>query len=274
MVDEHSYRRTIAVGGVFGTVEVWPARDRPQLLMRVLLPRYEPLMQVVERIRRIFDLGADPLQIRRFLQHQDAFATLLGAHPGLRVPGAWDPLEIAVRAVLGQRLVAVDPPAVIRRIIDAWGTPVSVGIEGLSHLFPTADTLADAQLEGVGVPTEKATTIRLLANASVSGRFDSSSYSDLGELLEHLRAIPGLDDETAGYIAMRGFGEPDALCDAALLLRKVRMPATHAGGRLLEWPEVFEKCRPWRAYAAMLLETAITGPGGRPRKPVMNRSVG
>jgi AraC family transcriptional regulator of adaptative response / DNA-3-methyladenine glycosylase II len=102
-VDGDCYRRTIRLNSVAGVIELRRVENEAYLLMHVWLPSYEGVMQVAERARRIFDLGADPLQIAEHLRRCPALADALAAAPGLRVPGAWDGFELAVRAVLGQQ---------------------------------------------------------------------------------------------------------------------------------------------------------------------------
>jgi hypothetical protein len=118
-----TYRRTIEVGGALGAVEVWPAPGEAHLLARIDLPHPSDLLGVVERLRRLFDLGADPREITSHLGRSPTLATRVGKVPGLLLPGAWDPFELAVRAVLGQQVSVsaatrrddVEEPVVRRR---------------------------------------------------------------------------------------------------------------------------------------------------------------
>ena len=252
-IDDRTYRRSIKVGQAVGTIEISPSADLPQLDMRVRLPRYDGLMSIVERSRRMFDLGADPIQILRRLETQEWLRGRCAARPGVRVPGAWDALEVVVHAALGQTLERLDSSVLVQRIIETWGTPIEQAVDGISHLFPTAEVLAKAALEAVGLSPKQAGVIRAFAEMARRG-FSSHSYRDLASLDEKIRSIPGLDYEAAGYIAMRGFGEPDAAYMCALVEKEVTaMPSVTGDCTAGHALQHLDECRPWRAYALMLL---------------------
>jgi AraC family transcriptional regulator of adaptative response / DNA-3-methyladenine glycosylase II len=194
-VQDDVYRRTILIEGMPGTIEVWPADNQPCLLMRVRLAGYEHLRHVVERVRRVFDLGADPLQITTHLRRSPVLRPLVDAHPGMRIPGAWEAFELAVRAVLGQQVTVRGATTLAGRLVQAFGTPIASGIAGLSHVFPQPEVLAEADLARIGLPRARAATIRALA-AAVS----------LGGL--SLDAALGLDDAVSRLRAVRGIGAP------------------------------------------------------------------
>lgn len=211
-------------------------------------------MFVVERIRQIFDLGADPLQIASHLALDPRLAPMLAAQPGLRVPGVWDPFELAVRAVLGQQLTYVDPKSVITRLVKTYGRPLrSPPQPDLTHLFPTPEILAHADLSSIGLPPSRAATLRALARAAAAGHLKGLPCRSLEELLARLCTIHGLGQRRANYIALRAFGEPDAFPSDDRGLR-----LAHAGRGLpplaaAEFLHIAAAWRPWRAYAAMHL---------------------
>src|SRR5262249_24143696 len=137
VVDGDSYRRSIDVAGARGYIELRPVTGEPELLMRVYLSRYDGLIQIVERARRIFDLGADPLQISEHLGRSRSLRSVLRLTPGLRVPGAWDGFELAVRAVLGQQVSVGRATALAGRLVESFGESFDqVAGEGVTHLFP------------------------------------------------------------------------------------------------------------------------------------------
>src|SRR5581483_755815 len=154
-VDATSYRRTIEVDGVAGAIELRPAPRAPHV---ELVVHGLPSLATVERARRIFDLDADP----------QAIARILGRRAG-RVPGAWDPFELSVRAVLGQQVTVRAATTLAGRLVAAFGRPASGLGAALSHLFPRAADLADADLGRIGLPRARAATIRALAAAVASG---------------------------------------------------------------------------------------------------------
>jgi AraC family transcriptional regulator of adaptative response / DNA-3-methyladenine glycosylase II len=267
VVEDEFYRRTIQIDGVVGAIEVWDQPSLVRLAMRVILPRYDCLMRVVQRARRLFDLGADVLHIGRHLAQDARFAKMVAERPGLRAPGAWDGFELAVRATLRQQLTVVDAPAFADRLVLTFGRSVQTPIRGLSHLFPTPAILAEANLANLGIPAEQAETISSLARAVSARKLTFDCYRSLEDTLSRLCAFPKLDGGVASYIAMRGLGEPDAFPYTDLGLRR----ALGAPGRAVSPAEllrIFEKFRPWRAYAAMHLWAATE----QARRPI--RSLG
>jgi AraC family transcriptional regulator of adaptative response / DNA-3-methyladenine glycosylase II len=261
VVEGDAYRRTIEVNGAPGTIEVRPGASSgaPHLLMRVNLPGYEGLIHVVERVRRFFDLGADPLRITDHLRRSRQLRKLVDARPGLRVPGAWNGFELAVRAVLGQQVTVQGATTLAGRLVQAFGTPVEAAGEGLTHLFPRPDTLADADVSRIGLPRARAATIRALAAAVCRRQLVLDAPQGLDDAIARLCTIPGLGSWTAHYIAMRAFVEPDAFPATDLGLRRALANGTglpSAKGLT----QMAEAWRPWRAYAAMYLWAARTVP--------------
>src|SRR5215470_5976131 len=171
--------------------------------------------------RRIFDLGADPLQIAEHLRRCPALADALAAAPGLRVPGAWDGFELAVRAVLGKQTSAALASTLAGRLAQAFGAPLP-GYENLAltHLFPQPKALAEADLRVIGITEARANTIRALASRVARRELELNPSQGRDEAISRLRAIPGIDDWTANYIAMRALGETDAFPSDDLGLRR------------------------------------------------------
>jgi AraC family transcriptional regulator, regulatory protein of adaptative response / DNA-3-methyladenine glycosylase II len=261
-IEDDCYRRTIEINDRTGEIEVRPASGEPLLRVRVILPSYEQLMLIVERVRRMFDLGADPLQIASHLAQDARLGNLLQARPGLRVPGVWDTFELAVRAVLGQQVTFVDAEPVIARLVRTFGAPIKATTLKLTHVFPKPEVLAAANLSRIGIPAARAETLRAVARAMCDGKFNLAASKSLDEVIRGLCTIPGLGHRRANYIAMRAFGEPDAFPSSDLGLRRVLTT-----GRILLSEEEFiiagQRWRPWRAYAAMHLwaADALKSPG-------------
>ena len=254
-IEDKCYRRTVELGGRAGEIEVRPHPNEPLLRVRVTLPSYEQLMLVVERVRRIFDLGADPLQITSHLSRDSRLGEMLRARPGLRVPGAWDAYELAVRALLGQQLTFVDGKAIIARLVRTFGRPIKSSAPKLTHLFPRPEVLAAANLASIGIPPARAETLRALARATCQGKLDPANCKSLDDVISRLCAIHGMGRRRADYIAMRAFGEPDAFPSGDLGLRR-----SLASSRTLMSEDEFlhfaENWRPWRSYAAIHLWAA------------------
>jgi AraC family transcriptional regulator of adaptative response / DNA-3-methyladenine glycosylase II len=246
-VADDCYRRSVRVDGQIGHLAVShvPARSALALDVRCAAPR--ALLRIVERVRRLFDLAADPAVIADHLGSDGLLARPLAAHPGIRTPGAWDGFEVAVRAILGQQVSVRAATTIAGRIAAMFGGAISEH-DPIDRLFPTPAELASAPLERAGVMPSRATTIRTLARRTVEGalRFDTTEAE--ASTLAALRTIPGVGDWTTQYIAMRAFNTPDAFLSGDLILRRA------AGGlsaRALE--RRAEAWRPWRAYAVMLL---------------------
>jgi AraC family transcriptional regulator of adaptative response / DNA-3-methyladenine glycosylase II len=258
VVDGDVYRRTIGTTASAGEIEVRHVHGERHLLMEIRLPTHDDLLQVVERARRLFDLAADPLPITRQLRRQPELRAAVDARPGLRVPGAWDGFELAVRAVLGQQVTVAGATTLAGRLAAAFGTPVQTHGAGLAMLFPTAPVLADADLTRIGMPRTRAATIRALAAAVASGTLRLDAALGLEDAVARLAAIPGIGEWTAQYIAMRALGEADAFPASDLGLRQ----ALGNGAGPLAAREVqgcAEAWRPWRAYAAIHLWASLEG---------------
>jgi AraC family transcriptional regulator of adaptative response / DNA-3-methyladenine glycosylase II len=263
-VEDDCYRRTIEIGDIVGAIEVWHEAHHARLSMRVIISNCDCLMQVVQRARRMFDLEADTVHIEQHLSQDARLARMLAERPGLRLPGAWDGFELAVRAILGQQLTVVDTPVLAQRLVRAFGRPVQTPIHGLSHVFPRPEILAEANLTNIGVPADQAATICSLAHAVLAGKLAFNSSKSLKGALSRLHGHPGLNESVASYIAMRSCGEPDSLPHTDRGLRQ----ALATDGRPVSPAEllrIFRTFKPWRAYAAMHFSAAMQK-SGRPTR--------
>ncbi len=266
-----AYSRTIAVAGVVGTIAVAPAPGRDALRVTIRFPRLDALPAIIARIRRIFDLAADPVAIDAQLARDPMLGLLVATRPGLRVPGAWNGFEIAVRAILGQQITVAAATRLAGKLVATFGERLAGdGLPGLSHVFPPPARLAGVDIAAIGMPRARAVAISGLAAAAAAdpGLFDPSR--DLGEAVARLCALPGIGEWTAQYIAMRGLRETDAFPAADIGL--LRAMANERGSR--PTPQQLlaraEEWRPWRAYAALHLwaaEGAAAQIAGRRKRP-------
>jgi AraC family transcriptional regulator, regulatory protein of adaptative response / DNA-3-methyladenine glycosylase II len=242
-VDRSGYRRTIAINGKAGSIAIAPVEGAPVLSLEVRFADANMLLSIVERAKRMFDVAADPAVIAEQLSVDPLLRRACSAHGGIRVPGAWDPFELAVRAILGQQISVRAATTIAGRVASRWGSPAATG-NGLDRLFPSPAQLQDARIEDAGVIASRAGAIRALARAVCSGTltFDGPAVVDA------LRAIPGIGEWTAQYVAMRALNEPDAFPSGDLVLRRM---AGNCSARELEARS--ECWRPWRAYAVLLL---------------------
>ena len=246
------YRRTVAIGGARGVVAISPAPGGNALAATIRIDDVSALAAVVARLRRLFDLDADIAAIDGHLAADPLLAPLVGRRPGLRVPGAWDGFELAVRAVLGQQISVAAATTLAGRLAAALGRPLPEGGDAPRLLFPTPGAVAGSDLAGIGLTGARARALRGLAAAMNDDPRLLDSGATLDAAVARLSALPGIGPWTAQYIAMRVLREPDAFPASDLGLRKAM--ATAAGlpdpVRLLATAETW---RPWRAYAAMRL---------------------
>jgi AraC family transcriptional regulator of adaptative response / DNA-3-methyladenine glycosylase II len=268
VVSGNSYARSIALGGNSGVVMVTPA-DNNRVDVAVRFPDMAALPQIIARVRRVFDLAADPDAIGAHLSLDPMLASLVAARPGLRVPGAWDGFELAVRAILGQQITVLAATKLLGRLVQQYGAPLPAAMtegEGLSHLFPSPARIAGADVAMLGMPAARAMAVSSLAQAISVDPAIFGRGASLEEAIAKLRSLPGIGEWTAQYIAMRELREPDAFPAADIgLLRAM----TGADGRRPSPARLLsraERWRPWRAYAALHLWAAGTRPAAGSRK--------
>jgi len=257
-VEGDSYARTFALAGVHGIVRVEPdARDA--LAATISVAQLAVVPELLARLRRMFDLAADPHAIGRQLASCPRLAPFVRARPGLRVPGAWDDFELSVRAVLSQQNTVTAAVSLAAKLIARHGAPLALedaARSGLTHLFPTAAALASADLTGLGMPGARARALGSLAAAVARDPQLFDRRSALPETIARLRALPGVGEWTAQYIAMRALREPDAFPSGDVAL--MRALADEHGERpsARELLAYAERWRPFRAYAAQHLWAA------------------
>jgi AraC family transcriptional regulator of adaptative response / DNA-3-methyladenine glycosylase II len=172
----------------------------------------------------------------------------------LRVPGTWDGFELAVRAILGQQVTVRGATTLIGRLVARFGDCVVDDPNAdVTHAFPLPEVLVDAEVERIGLPRARASSIRALAAAVCREGLSLNESAGLESSVARLAEVPGIGPWTAHYIAMRALGEPDAFPEGDLGLRRAL-----SNGRLISTAALSERAeqwRPWRAYAAMLLWT-------------------
>jgi AraC family transcriptional regulator of adaptative response / DNA-3-methyladenine glycosylase II len=251
-VVENSYSRTIELDGRQGIVSVRPA-ERNALRASVRFPRLSALPVIIARLRRVFDLAADPLPISAHLARDPALAPLVKMRPGLRVPGAWDGFELAIRAVLGQQITVRAAVRLAGRLVAAHGQPLAEPDGDLTHVFPRPEALAPADLAILGMPRSRAATLCAVAAAVVADPDLFCASRGLDEAIRRLRSIRGIGEWTAHYIALRQLREPDAFpaADVGLVRALADLEGHQRASR--ELIDRAEAWRPWRAYAAQHL---------------------
>lgn len=260
VVDAQTYSRVIELDGEAGSIEVTNVPGRSSLRVAVHFPRLKSLPKIIARVRRIFDLGADPVAISRALADDPALAPMVAARPGLRVPGAWDGLEIAIRAVLGQQISVSAATRLAGKLVATMGLNVGdrIGSPGLTHAFPAPDQITFDRVVALGMPRVRAATIASLAMAARADPTMFNARHDLEDTVARLRLLPGIGEWTAQYVAMRVLRESDAFLAADVALQRIlAIDGRRPNAR--ELLERAERWRPWRAYAVLHIWTAEAG---------------
>lgn len=255
-VTQDRYARSVQTAAGPGIIELLPRPGQGHVLLRARLSGLGAVSPVVGRARRLLDADADPAAIGAALATDGLLAPLVRARPGLRVPGAYDGFELAVRAVLGQQVSVAAASTFAGRLAAQHGRPLAAdgpldgpaGRPGPRVVFPGPDVLAEADLAGLGLTTARQRTLRGLAAATASGRLTLDPGADPGEIAARLAELPGIGPWTIGYILMRAAADPDAFPEADLGLRRALARLGVPAGHPARW-------RPWRAYAAMHLWT-------------------
>lgn len=235
-VVDGTYRRAVPLqnGGVG-----WLSADFEGDALRLSLPAdtAEPASSLLPRVRRVFDLDADGAVIQGHLQADPCLGLWAERCPGIRVPGAWDGFETAVRAVLGQQVSVERARRLAVEMVSRYG----------GGAFPDPQALADADVAEIGMPGARGAAVRALAQAVLDGSLVLDECQDHQALTQGLCALRGIGPWTAGYIAMRVVKHPDAFLPEDWVVKKV-LDATprQAEEHSLSW-------RPWRAYALMLI---------------------
>jgi AraC family transcriptional regulator of adaptative response / DNA-3-methyladenine glycosylase II len=247
------YRRTVRVAQEgkdhLGWIEAGLSPKKPALRVAVSASLARVLPPVLSRVKALMDLACNPTEVA------DALGALARAHPGMRVPGAFDGFEIAVRAILGQQVTVAGARTVAGRFAAAFGEPLDTPFAGLDRVFPAAERIAGlpyGRIARLGMPGARARTVLALARAVADGELDLVPNADIDATLQRLRALPGVGEWTAQYIAMRALAWPDAFPHTDLGVMKAL--GTKDAKRVLAAGETW---RPWRAYAVMHLWNSL-----------------
>ena len=259
-----AYRRTIELAGSHGTIEIGP--DAAGTLgVTIRHPDAAAHPAIVARLGRQFDLMTDIAAIQAQFGQDPLLAPMVALRPGLRVPGVWDPFELAVRAILGQQVSVAAATKLAGRVALSYGTPLVLDDgpppAGLTQVFPPPAALVAADPGVLRIPTKRARTIAVMAQAALAEPALFEGRVPLDALVARLDALPGIGPWTAHYIAMRALREPDAFPSGDLGLRK----AMAVAGVLPSFKDMdarAEAWRPWRAYAALHLWMSLGGGTG------------
>ncbi len=249
IADTRTYSRTLRLHRDKKVIKGWfcvtPAGRKNALRVSVSASLAPALPAALARVKHLFDVAAHPEEISQ------ALGDLASARPGLRLPGAADGFELAVRAILGQQVSVAAATRIAARLADAFGEDIATPIAGLNKLFPTPQALAaldPSKVAATGIISARARAIVTLAKEVAAGRIRLEPSADVAVTLAALEALPGVGPWTAQYIAMRALAWPDAFPHPDVALIKA-MKASKPRDALA----ASESWRPWRAYAVMHL---------------------
>jgi AraC family transcriptional regulator of adaptative response / DNA-3-methyladenine glycosylase II len=234
------------------------------VLCRLWLSEPRDLAGAVRRCRSLLDLDADPEAVAEVLGPDPVLGPVLKQRPGVRAPGHVDPAELAIRAVLGQQVSVRAARTLAGRLVSRFGKPLATPDGGLTHTFPSPEALAAADPAELSIPVARGRALISVAEAIASGRVDLGPGCDRGEAERRLMELPGIGPWTAGYVRMRGLGDPDVFLPTDLGVRQaleragLRATPSAAAREAKEWS-------PWRSYATHLLWASLnttTAPRG------------
>jgi AraC family transcriptional regulator of adaptative response / DNA-3-methyladenine glycosylase II len=247
---EDGYRRTLSLPHGAGVAELRLAPDH--VSCRLVLADIRDLSAAVSRCRSLLDLDADPQAIDKTLGADKTLGHVVRKAPGRRVPGSVDGFELACRAVIGQQISLDAARTLTARLVEAFGSRLPFPCDALAQTFPDAWTLADADLDGLGISPRRAATIMKLANAVANREIELDPGADRDDTERNLLQVSGIGPWTASYIRIRALRDPDAFLPTDLGARR---GAQHLGlDPNLE--TVAAGWRPWRSYALQHLWTA------------------
>lgn len=228
------------------------ARRSAQLSVRVSSSLVPVLMPLLARLRRLFDLDAEPTVVDTHLS-QGGLGALVRRRPGLRLPGAFDGFEVAFHALLRARAHGAGENDLVRRVVDALGDPFESEATGLARISPTPEHVAAAgpgELLSLGVPRQRAHAITTVARLVGTGALRLEPGADAIATRRMLVVIDGVGEQLATTIVMRALSWPDALPESDRALQRAAGVSSAAALRAHA-----ERWRPWRAYAALHLLT-------------------
>ncbi len=254
-VNGRVYRRTLRLPRGAGVVALEPVDTHIQCTLR--LESMADLTSAVRQCRRLLDLDADPLSVVEVLSKDRRLSSIVKKRPGLRAPGAVDGTELAIQAVLGQQVSLAAARTLSSRLVTAHGDVIKIADPTLTHLFPHAASIADADLARLGVPATRRATLRAVARAVADGTLALDPGADRTETYHQLVQLPGIGEWTAGYIVMRALGDPDTFLPSDLGIKKA-VARLGIGSNARAISDHAVAWRPWRSYATHQLWATLS----------------
>jgi len=254
VIDANTYARTVRMGAHQGWIRVSAIADKNKLRVELSASLVAVILPILNRVKFLFDLAANPLTI------SERLGEFGHRYSGLRVPGAFDGFEVTVRAILGQQVTVKAATTLMGRFVRAFGEPIETPIEGLTALTPSAQRVSEATADDIGslgIVSMRVKAIRAISSAICDDTLRLDPYAPIEPTVTQLKSFPGIGDWTAQYVAMRVLADPDAFPAGDLVLQKAlntRKPK--------EMLKVAEAWRPWRSYAAMHIWKSVNSEEG------------
>ncbi len=259
-VCDGAYRRSLRLPHGAGAVELRPADGHVHA--RYWLSDLRDLGAAMQRSRALLDLDSDPSSVADVLSAESLLGQLVRRAPGRRVPGAVDGHELAVRAVLGQQVSVRGASTLAGRLVARYGQQLERPLGSVTHVFPSAAALADADPAKLGVPTARRRALLALVTALARGELAIDAGVDRVDARRQLLALPGIGPWTADYIAMRALRDPDAFLPTDLGVRRALEQLGHSGAPA-NAAMLAERWRPYRAYAVQHLWASLPAVRGK-----------
>ncbi len=242
-VSDNSYERLFTLHDCQGWMKASQIAGN-QLQIQFILNQPTHILDMVSRIKTLFDLDADPMLIEKDLAKDKALKPLLKHYPGLRIPGCWDGFELAVRAIIGQKISVKAARIVLIRLVELCGEKQTFDQSlALTHFFPTPENIIKTDLSNIGLTQSKINSIKSLASLIQNSQLKLDGTADEAETIKTLLSIKGIGPWTTEYIALRALKNPNAFPENDLEIQK-RLKQFHLDPT--QWI-------PWRAYGTVLL---------------------
>ncbi|MDO6446638.1 AlkA N-terminal domain-containing protein [Colwellia sp. 1_MG-2023] len=251
-VTDNSYQRSISIDNCTGWLVITHHPKKPALTMKIMLSDYSYLNNVINRIRRMFDLDADMDLIHRQLSQHPILEKTIIQYRGLRLPGCWDIFEFSIRAILGQQISVKGATTLAKRITEKYGQQLPELPKETALVFPAVEALLGVDYEGVGLTNTRIATLQRWVEFFKVHQDSIENYSSLEQLEKQLCEIKGIGPWTVNYLAMRGLSDPDAFPSADLGIIKA-LTVDEQKPTNKEILQLAENWRPWRAYACIYL---------------------
>jgi AraC family transcriptional regulator of adaptative response / DNA-3-methyladenine glycosylase II len=250
VVEGTKYLRAIRTACGYAVIRVQPVPDADALELKITGAQPTELLPILTAARRMFDLAADPARIAVALGGDPLLRPLIQRRPGLRIPGVWEPFECCVRAIVGKQVSISAARTLLAHLVRCLGQPIEAAEHGISHLFPTPEAIAGADLEAHGISGMRRRAMLVIARSASDRSIDFNESSE--DIARTLSELPGVGRWIVGYSSLMGLGEPDALPYGDSILRRQASPrdfplsAQELAARATRW-------RPFRGYAVLHL---------------------